>query len=218
MPRESNGPDTAFFIVVHQSDPGHAVAAELDRNAAHFLVKLVLIGSAEHGLVAGAHGPEDLTEPLVLFLRRPTLGDVVQVNGDERFLASAGGEDMRVRGQCLPIAAQGFDFKALPYRRDATANFADGFGDGTPQSLGQPAVVDSPFQKRGGGTAKQDLRSRVEHYDLALQVHADIGIGRAADDVPEPGLAVPYSFHVPALPMHPKTRSFRPRPFFREAA
>ena len=198
MPCESNRPDGAFFVALHKPDPGHAVAAEFHGHAAHFLEKLVLIGRADHGLVASTHGSEDLAEPLVLFLRRAALGDVVQVNSDERLFASAGGKDMRIRGQSLPVAAQGFDFQAFSYRR-AGGSFANGIADGPPQFVRQPAVLNRASEKRRSRTAKQGLGGRVEHDHIAQQVHADIGVRRAADDRRFAVVLLCF-LHVPASP------------------
>ena len=85
-------PDRALLIVFRKAEPSHAVSAHFDDHAAHLAVEFVFIGRADHRLVAGAHGFQDLAEPLVFLLCPPALGDVVQVCGDDGLPAHAGGK------------------------------------------------------------------------------------------------------------------------------
>src|SRR5208337_3350398 len=106
-------PDGFFLIVLHLSDPGHAVTAALDDHAAHGLKELVLARGANQGLISFGHGPEDTAEPVGFLLGLPALGDVIEAGGEHGFFAGAGGEEASLRHEGLLAGAESFDFETL---------------------------------------------------------------------------------------------------------
>ena len=183
-------PDRALLIVFRKAEPSHAVSAHFDDHAAHLAVEFVFIGRADHGLVASAHGFQDLAEPLVFLLCPPALGDVVQVCGDDGLPAHASGENIHIRGQGLPIAAKAFNLEAISWHRRASLGFANGLGDGLPQRLRQLACFDAASQEFRCGPGEQCLGGAIEDNHPAVQIHPDIRFNRAADDFAKPGIAI----------------------------
>ena len=94
-----------FVIVLDQTDPSHAVAAEFDDHTTHRLEEFVLVGGANHGLVSLAHGPENLTEPQRFPFCLSALGMVMEVGDDQGFLVGADGKDISTRHQRPPVGA-----------------------------------------------------------------------------------------------------------------